>query len=130
MILINIAALIIAVAVVVLVIALIPLIRELKESSIALREFVVKVESDIHPTIKELHAVLADLEVITAGAADKVEDVKHFMSAVGETGKGLRTISTVVSGIAGTVANSSVWLTGAKVAGSYLLEKLLKKGGK
>jgi len=129
MILINIAALIVAVAVVVLVIALIPLIRELKASSIALREFIVRVDSDIQPTMKELHAVLADLNVITAGAAEKVEDVKLFMSAVGETGKGLRTISTVVSGVSTTLTNSTAWLTGAKVAGSFILEKLIKKRG-
>jgi len=129
MILINVAALIVAVAVVVLVIALIPLIRELKASAIAVREFVVRVDADIQPTIKELHAVLADLTVITAGAADKVEDVKMFMSAVGETGKGLRTISTVVGSVAAAFANSSLWLTGAKVAGSCLVEKLIKKRG-
>jgi len=129
MILINIAALIVAVAVVVLVIALIPLIRELKASSIALREFVVKMDNEVQPTIKELHAVLADLSVLTSGTAEKVEDVKCFMSAVGETGKGLRTISTVVSSISGALASSSLWLTGAKVAGSFMLEKLTRKRG-
>jgi uncharacterized protein YoxC len=129
MILINIAALIVAVAVVVLVITLIPLIRELKASAIAVREFVVRVDNDLQPTLKELHAVLADVNVITAGAAEKVEDVQLFMSAVGETGKGLRTISTVVSSVASAFANSSVWLTGAKVAGSCLMEKLKKKRG-
>jgi uncharacterized protein YoxC len=129
MILINIAALIVAVAVVILVIALIPLIRELKATSIAVREFVVNVETDLHPTIKELHDALADLNVITSGAAEKVEDVKRFMSAVGETGKGLRTLSAVVNGTATALSNSSLWLTGAKVAGSYMLERLTKKRG-
>jgi len=129
MILINIAALIVAVAVVVLVIAIIPLIRELKATSIALREVVLRMDSDIQPTIRELHATLSDLNVITSGAAEKVEDVKRFMSAVGETGKGLRTISTVVSGTATALSNSALWLTGAKVAGSFMLEKLTKKRG-
>ena len=130
MVLINIAALIVAVAVVVLVIALIPLIRELKATSIATREFISKMESDIQPTIRELNATLADLNVLTAGAVDKVEDVKRFMSAIGETGRGLRTISTVINGVANALANSSIWLTGARVAGSLMLEKLTKKGGK
>jgi uncharacterized protein YoxC len=129
MILINIAALLVAVAVVVLVIALIPLIRELKATSIALRETVVRLDTDIQPTIRELQTALADLNVITAGAAEKVEDVKCFMSAVGDTGRGLHTISTVVSGAATALSNSALWLTGAKVAGSYLLEKLTKKRG-
>jgi uncharacterized protein YoxC len=129
MVLINIAALIVAVAVVVLVITLIPLIHELKATSIALREFVVKVETDINPTIKELHDALADMKVLTAGAAEKVEDVKCFMAAVGDTGRGLRTIGTVVGGAAGALAKSSLWLTGAKVAGSFMLERLTKKRG-
>jgi uncharacterized protein YoxC len=129
MILINIAALIVAIAVVVLVIALIPLIRELKATSIALRETVVRLDTDIQPTIRELQTALADLNVITTGAAEKVEDVKCFMSAVGDTGRGLHTISTVVSGAATALSNSALWLTGAKVAGSYLLEKLTKKRG-
>lgn len=127
MVLINIAALIVAVAVVVLVAALIPLIRELKATSVALREFVVKVDSDIQPAIRELNTVLADLSLLTAGAAEKVEDVQCFMDAVGETGRGLRTISTVVSGVAGVFSRSSLWLTGAKVAGSYVFEKMIKK---
>lgn len=129
MILINIAALLVAVAVVVLVITLIPLIRELKATSIAVREFVVKVETDLHPTMQELQNSLADLNVLTAGAAENVEEVKCFMSAVGETGRGLRKISSVVSGTAEVFSRSSLWLTGARVAGSYMLDNLTKKRG-
>lgn len=129
MILINIAALIVAVAVVVLVLSLLPLIRELKATAITLREVAIKVETDIQPTIKELHNALTDLNVLTAGAAEKVEDVKCFMSAIGETGRGLRTISSVVSGAAGALSKSSLWLTGAKVAGAYMLERMTKKRG-
>lgn len=129
MVLINIAALIVAVAVVLLVIVLIPLIRELKATAVALREFVVTVETDIQPTMRELHTALADLNVLTAGAAEKVDDIKCFMSAVGETGRGLQTISTVVGSVAGTLTKTSAWITGAKVAGSFLCDKLSKKKG-
>jgi uncharacterized protein YoxC len=86
-------------------------------------------ELDIQPTIKELHHALADLNVITAGAAEKVEDIQCFMSAVGETGKGLRTISSVVGGAAGALSKTSLWITGAKVAGSFLLDRFTKKRG-
>lgn len=130
MVIINIAALVVAIAVVALVVALIPLIRELKATAVVLREFAVKVETDIQPTIKELHAALSDLNVLTAGAAEKIEDIQCFMSAVGETGRGLRTISSIVGGAAGALSRSSVWLTGAKVAGSFMLDRLTKKGGK
>lgn len=130
MVIINIAAVVVAFAVVALVVALIPLIRELKTTAVALREVAIRIDTEIEPTLKELHVVLADLSVITAGAAEKVEDVKNFMTVIGETGRGLRTISNVVGGAAGVLSKSSMWLTGAKVAGSFLLDRLTKKGGK
>jgi len=129
MIIINIAAVVVALAVVALVITLIPLIKELKTTAVTVREIAGRMELDIQPTIKELHHALADLNVITAGAAEKVEDIQCFMSAVGETGKGLRTISSVVGGAAGALSKTSLWITGAKVAGSFLLERFTKKRG-
>lgn len=128
MIIINIAALVVAIAVVALVVALVPLIRELKATAVTLRELAVNLETDILPTIKELHDALADLNVLTAGAAEKVEDIQCFMSAVGETGRGLRTITTVVGGAAGALAKSSLWLTGVKAAGTFMLDRFTKKG--
>jgi len=129
MIIINIAAVVVALAVVALVITLIPLIKELKTTAVTVREIAGRMEMDIQPTIRELHNTLADLNVITAGAAEKVEDIQCFMSAVGETGKGLRTISSVVGGAAGALSKTSLWITGAKVAGSFLLERFTKKRG-
>jgi len=129
MIIINIAAVVVALAVVALVITLIPLIKELKTTAVTVREIAGRMEMDIQPTIKELHHALADLNVITAGAAEKVEDIQCFMSAVGETGKGLRTISSVVGGAAGALSKTSLWITGAKVASSFLLERFTKKRG-
>lgn len=130
MIIINIAALVVAIAVVALVVALIPLIRELKTTAVALREVAVRLETEIRPTMQELHETLSDLNVLTAGAAEKVEDVQCFMSAVGETGRGLRTISSIVGGAASALSKSSLWLTGAKVAGSFMFDRMTKKGGR
>jgi len=130
MIFINIAAIVVAIAVVVLVAFLVPLIRELRTSAVALREIAVRFETDIEPAIRELNKALVDLNVITSGTADRVEDIQCFMAAVGDTGRGLRTISSVVSGAAGAFTKSSLWLTGAKVAGSFMFDKLAKKGGK
>lgn len=127
MIIINIAAIVVAIAVVALIISLIPLIKELRTTAVTVRETVVRMEAEIEPAMKELHSALADLNVLTAGAAEKVEDVQVFMEAVGETGRGLKTISGAVSGAAGAVARSSLWLTGAKVAGSYMFERFTKK---
>jgi len=114
MIIINIAAVVVAVAVVALVIALIPLIRELRATAVTVREIATRMETDIQLTIKELNDSLADLNVVTAGVAEKVEDVQCFMSAIGDTGRG-------------ALSKSSLWLTGAKVAGSFMLDRFTKK---
>lgn len=129
MMLINLAAVAVAVAMIVLVMFLVPLIMEMRRTATTLREFIERMEADLKPTIKELNATLADLQILTNGAAEKVEDVQCFMSAVGETGRGLRTISTIVSGAAGALSKSALWMTGAKVAGSFLMDKLIKKRG-
>jgi len=129
MMLINLAAVAVAVAMIVLVMFLVPLIMEMRRTATTLREFIERMEADLKPTIKELNATLADLQILTNGAAEKVEDVQCFMTAVGETGRGLRTISTIVSGAAAALSKSTLWMTGAKVAGSYLMDKLIKKRG-
>lgn len=129
MVLINIAALVVAVAAVVLVIALVPLIRELRATAAAVKEVTLKFDREIEPTIRELQKSLADINVITGGAAERVEELQCFMSAVGETGRGLRTIGSVVSGAADALSKSSLWLTGAKVAASFMLDRMTKKRG-
>lgn len=125
----NIAALIVAGAVVVLVVMLIPLIMELRKTATTVRESVERLEAEIRPTLAELNRTLEDVQVLTSGAAEKMEDIQCFMSAIGETGRGLRTISTVVSVAASALSRSSLWLTGAKVAGTYVVDKLIKKRG-
>lgn len=129
MVLINIAALVVAVAAVVLVIALVPLIRELRATAAAVKEVTLKFDREIEPTIRELQKSLADINVITGGAAERVEELQCFMSAVGETGRGLRTIGSVVGGAAELLSKSSLWLTGAKVAASFMMDRMTKKRG-
>jgi uncharacterized protein YoxC len=129
MVLINIAALIVAVAAVVLVISLVPLIRELRATAAAVKEVALKFDREIEPAIRELHKSLADINVITGGAAERVEELQCFMSAVGETGRGLRTIGSVVGGAADLLSKSSLWITGAKVAASFMMDRMTKKRG-
>jgi uncharacterized protein YoxC len=129
MVLINIAALIVAVAAVVLVIALVPLLRELRATAAAVKEVTLKFDREMEPTIRELQKSLADINVITGGAAERVEELQCFMSAVGETGRGLRTIGSVVGGAADALAKSSLWITGAKVAASFMMDRMTKKRG-
>lgn len=129
MVLINIAALVVAVAAVALVIALVPLIRELRATAAAVKEVTLKVDRELEPTIRELQKSLADINVITGGAAQRVDELQCFMSAVGETGRGLRTIGSVVGTAADALSKSSLWLTGAKVAASFMLDRMTKKRG-
>jgi uncharacterized protein YoxC len=89
MVFVNIAAIVVAAAVVVLVFFFVSLIRELKTTAISLREIASRMESDILPTVKELHEVLTEVSMITEGAAEGMDSVKSLMSAVGETGRGL-----------------------------------------
>jgi hypothetical protein len=61
--------------------------------------------------------------------AEYNDDVKRFMTELGATGDHLHTINRSV-GIATNVLNTtSVWATGAKAAGKYVIERYLKKRG-
>jgi hypothetical protein len=74
--------------------------------------------------------VLTDLNLIVHETADKREDVATFMLALGDTGRGLRSINGVIGSVATVVSTSSLWITAAKVAGKFAVEKLLRKRGK
>jgi hypothetical protein len=67
---------------------------------------------------------------MTAEAAEKTGDMKLFMEALGDTGRNLRTINTVVGAVAGVLSTSSLWITGAKAAGKLILARFSKKGEK
>jgi uncharacterized protein YoxC len=127
--LISFAAVLVAVTLVVVAAVLVPVLLELRRTATAVREFVERAEAEILPSIRELHDTVADLKVISGGVAEKIEDIQCFMEVVGETGRGLKTISTAVSSAAGAFNRSSLWMTGAKVAGNYFIERVTKKRG-
>ena len=127
MMLISISVAIVAVVLVILAAVMIPAFLEIRKTAAAVRESVVRIESELQPTIKELHQTLVELRTITEVASANADDLQSFMAAVGDTGRGLRTISSVVGGITDGLAKSSLWLTGAKVAGKFLMEKFAKK---
>jgi hypothetical protein len=87
------------------------------------------VQKELRPTIQELTGVLAELKTVGGGIAEHTEDVKVFMSALGETGYNLNTINRSVGVITGALNTTNVWATGAKVAGKYIIERYLKKRG-
>ena len=129
MVVLGIAAAVIAVTLVVLVCFMIPAFVEVRKTAAATREFLSCVEKDIKPVLREMHEMLTDLKVISEEAATKAEDVKIFMEELGNAGRNIRTINTLVSGVTGLLAKSSMWATGAKVAGKLIASRILKKRG-
>lgn len=125
---ISLAAAVVAITMVVLAAVLIPAVIEIRKTAEATRDFISRTDAELKPILSELRATLADLKALTAGVAENIDELKIFMGAVGETGRGLKTIGAIVSSVSGVLASSSLWLSGAKVAGKFLVEKFAKKG--
>lgn len=124
-----IALIIIAVALCILVLILIPTLLTIKRTYASVGELAEMVQSELKPTLQELTGVLAELKTVGAIVTEHTDDVKRFMSALGETGSNLSTINRSVRVVTGVLNTTSVWATGAKVAGKYMFERFLKKRG-
>lgn len=122
-----IAAMIAAIAVAVLVLVLIPAILSIRKTAQSVSTLADLLSNELKPTIKELNQVLAELKTVGAGVAERTDDVKRFMSALGETGTQLSSINRSVGVVTGLLNQAGVWTTGVKVAGRYLLENYLKR---
>jgi uncharacterized protein YoxC len=126
----GIALLVIAVAFCILVLVLIPTILEAKKTIVTVGTLAETVQQELQPTLKELTAVLAELKTVGGGVAEHTDDVRCFMSALGETGNNIHVINRSVGTVVTTLNTASAWLTGAKVAGKYLVQGYLNKRGK
>ncbi len=127
--LIEIALIIIVVAACLLVLILIPAILTVKRTAASVGKLAEMVQSELKPTLQELTGVLAELKTVSGGVAEHTDEVKRFMSALGETGSNLHTINRSVGVVTSVLNTTSVWATGAKVAGKYMFERYLKKRG-
>lgn len=125
----GIALIIITIAICILVITLIPTILTVKRTFESVGLLSEMVQKELKPTIQELTSVLSELKTVGGGVVEHTEDVKRFMSALGETGDNLHTINRSVGVVTNVLNTTSVWATGAKVAGKYVLERYLKKRG-
>jgi uncharacterized protein YoxC len=125
----GIALIIIAVAFLILVLTLLPAIATVKRTAASVGSLTDMVQQELRPTIQELTAVLTELKTVGSGVVEHTDDVKRFMTALGETGTNLSTINRSVSVVTSVLTTTSTWATGAKVAGTYLLERYLKKRG-
>jgi len=125
----GIALIIIAVALCILVLALIPAILTIKRTAESVGELAEMVRSELKPTLQELTGVLAELKTAGSGMSEYNDDVRCFLTELGAAGSNLHTINRTVGVVTGALNTTSVWATGAKVAGKYVLERLLKKQG-
>lgn len=125
-------ALVIAVAAfAVLVLTLIPTLLTVKRTAASVGELAEMINTELRPSLQELQTVLTELKTVGGGVAEHTDDVRRFMAALGESGEKLHTINRTVGTVTGVLQTTSVWATGAKVAGRYLLERYLnKRGGK
>lgn len=125
----GIVLIIIAVAFCILVLVLIPAILAMKRTVTSIGELSETLQQELKPTIKELAAVLEELKTIGGGIAEHTDDVKCFMSALGETGNNLHSINRSVGVVTSVLNTTSVVATGIKTSGKYLIERYLKKRG-
>lgn len=126
---IEITLIIIAIAVGFLVLALIPTILSVRRTAASVSALHDMLQQELKPVIHELGEVLAEMKTIGGEVAEHTDDVRRFMSALGETGTNLHTINRTVGVVTGVLNSTAVWATGAKVAGKYMLERYLKKRG-
>ena len=125
----EIALIVIAVALCILVLVLIPTILTIKRTAASVGELAEMVRNELKPTLQELTGVLAELKTAGSGMAEYNDDVRCFLTELGAAGSNLHTINRTVGVVTGVLNTTSVWATGARVAGKYVLERFLKKRG-
>jgi uncharacterized protein YoxC len=122
-----ISAVVIAITIVVLAAFMIPTLIEIRKSAAAVRAYLTDMESQVQPVLKELRELTANLRVLTDGIASKTDEVKCFMTAVGDTGRNISRINVVIGDFAGLLTRSSLWMTGLKAGGRYVIDRITKK---
>ena len=125
----GIVLLVIAIALCLLLFALIPALLAVRRTANSIGALSDMINCELKPAIKELTVTITELKTIGGGVASQTDDVKRFLSALGETGDNLHTINRSVSAVTSVLCTTSIWATGIKVAGKYALEQYLKKRG-
>ncbi|UFS71605.1 DUF948 domain-containing protein [Geomonas sp. RF6] len=129
MLLLGIASAVTAVTLVVLTSFLIPTLMEMKKAAAALRSVAEKTEAQLEPLLMEARSAVAEVRIVTASVAANADGVSLLMEELGETGEHIRAINRVVGVVSTLVAGSSAWMTGARVAGRFIADKLIRKRG-
>lgn len=125
------AMIVIAASTAIFVLTLVPTLLAIKRTALSAGLLTDMIQQELKPTLQELTAVLAEMKAISKGVAEKTDDLNCFMSALGETGTNLNTINRTIGTVSNVLNATSVWVTGAKVAGQYMLQRYLNmRGGK
>ena len=127
MLLLQIMSAVTAVTLVVLAIFLIPVLQELRKTAVSLRNAADSLQNEIKPLIKELRDTVADVQVVTNSAAANADGVNLLLEELGHAGQNIRMINRIIGVASQVVAGSSAWVTGARVAGKYIADRLIKK---
>jgi uncharacterized protein YoxC len=130
MVVITISVAVVAITFLVLAVFAIPAFIEARKTAVAAREFLARTDMELQPALRDLRLIIDDLKFVVAEASEKTGNVKLFMDALGDTGRNLRVINSVVGTVAGTLSTSSLWITGAKAASKFIFNRVSKKGGK
>jgi uncharacterized protein YoxC len=121
--------LVITAAIVAVAVVLIRALLEIRKTVIAVRGLVTRIDAELIPAVKELQGVVADVKITADGIASRVDDVKSAMTAVGDTGRNISRINSVIGQVADVVGRSSLWYTGIKAAGCHIKERISKTRG-
>jgi len=124
---IDVSVTVLAIVAVAVASVLIPAIMEIRRTCASIRETLDRTVKELQPTLRDLQQSAADLRVVTEVVAGRADDLEIFMAAVGDAGRNIRSINTILGSVTSLAGKSSVWMTGARVASSYLMERLLKK---
>jgi len=118
-----------AATLVIMALCLIPVLMEMRKTAATLRGLAESLQTELKPLIKDLRDTVADIQVVTSATAANADGVNLLLEELGHAGQNIRLINKVL-GVASTVAaNSSAWLTGAQVAGKYIIDRIKKKRG-
>jgi uncharacterized protein YoxC len=110
-----------------LVVCLIPVLSEMRKTAQSMRAASETLLLDVKPLIKELRETVADIQVVTNSAAANADGVNMLLEELGHAGENVRMINKVIGLASTVVAGSSAWMTGARVAGKYIADRLIKK---
>lgn len=126
---ITVSVAVIAGTLVVVAVFLVRFLIEVRKTVMSVRGLVTRIDTELVPTVHELQGVLANVRTTVEGVASRVDDVKSAMAAVGDTGRNISRINTVVGQVAAIVGRTSIWRAGITAAGMHIMDRISRRKG-